>query len=181
MLCRSAFLRPVEITPELPRHRQWESTIALIPAEMDIPGCFLQVLRYGVSEVMLQAQRMGMDDYVRLPLCITELQYRLQRSLCRDVQGSGRTRGPGCYDAPEIAGISYREQIVLDLLRANPGRPIERSVLCELYGAGDTGSRGIDMCISRLRRRLQQSCCGESIRAVRGIGYLLEVHDTLLT
>ena len=62
----------------------------------------------------------------------------------------------------------------------NKNMVVEKDILQHLTGAPQK-TRSIDMCISRLRRRLQQSSSDESIRAVRGFGYLLEVPDSLLT
>ncbi|WP_169313588.1 winged helix-turn-helix domain-containing protein [Spirochaeta africana] len=136
----------------------------MVPAGMDLPVFFRAVLRYGSADSMAQAIEMGMDDFVRLPCSPVELEYRIQRCLGNPV---GRPQPDSC------SGLARRDRIVLDILQDQVNQPVSRAVLQEIIG-GSPESRCLDMCISRLRRRLQQNGSGVSIRSVRGIGYMLE-------
>ncbi|MFW5800741.1 MAG: winged helix-turn-helix domain-containing protein, partial [Spirochaeta sp.] len=148
----------------LPDPKFWPYTTAIVPAAMDVPCCFLRLFRYGGVQEIEVARRLGMDDYLRLPMSMAELEYRLERL----VPPAG-IQSLQC----DIPGISIHEQLLLQILRQNRGLPVQRKVLNEICSFHQK-SRGLDMCITRLRRRLKSIGADENIRSLRGYGYILE-------
>ncbi|MCL4117971.1 UNVERIFIED_CONTAM: hypothetical protein GTU68_005306 [Idotea baltica] len=139
---------------------------------------------------------MGADDYVPKPVDLRELESRIKATLRRqEFQETGPTAegsdatvlfGP-CKldlesarlfnpDGTEIA-ITAMEFSLLRVFARNRGRVLNRDQLLEQ--AHDRGwdhfDRSIDLRISRLRRKIESNPAKpETIRTVRGIGYIFD-------
>lgn len=134
----------------------------------------------------------GADDYIVRPFGNAELLARIRAALRRSSAASGpvEERQPTWFHfegwryharrqelfAPSGAEVSLTpaEHELLLALLCNPQRPIGRARLLELsrQRIGNATDRSVDVLISRLRGKMGGES-GPTIRAVRGIGYIL--------
>ncbi|MFC0708937.1 response regulator [Azorhizophilus paspali] len=132
----------------------------------------------------VQGLNLGADDYLAKPFELTELEARVKALLRRSVLGGERQQRCGelVYDlatgrfalAGEPLNLTAREQAVLSVLIARPGRVMSKEQLAsQVFGLDDEVSPdAIEIYIHRLRRKLEAS--GVRIVTFRGLGYLLE-------
>ena len=140
---------------------------------------------------------MGADDYVGKPVDLRELEARVKAALRRQsvVVEEGKTRqrlsgtvpfgtcrldldGAKLYsaDGNEIA-ITAMEFNLLRVFAANRGRILNRDQLLEQAHDKDWEpyDRSIDLRISRIRKKIEANPTKpESIRTVRGLGYVFD-------
>ncbi len=143
----------------------------------------------GAVEDRIEGLDAGADDYLVKPFAFGELLARL-RALLR--------RGPA-ERAPEIvvgnvridpaahsvtrAGVrvdlSPREFSLLEYLARRPGEVVRRSeILDHVWDYDYDGmSNIVDVYVGYLRRKLEKPFHSPVIRAVRGVGYILEPHE----
>jgi len=157
------------------------------------------IMLTAASEVIdrIVGLEMGADDYVGKPVDLRELEARIKAALRRqtfaDADQVEKTRQTGTVpfgpcrldldgaklfgaDGNEIA-ITAMEFSLLRVFAENRGRVLNRDQLLEQ--AHDKGwepyDRSIDLRISRLRRKIEPNPTKpESIRTVRGIGYVFD-------
>jgi len=128
---------------------------------------------------------LGGDDYLLKPFEPGELLARV-RALLRRSQGDPVPMLKfGTLAIDRSAGLAYlsgraldlrrREAAVLDTLMARAGKVIPRErLIAEVFGMDDdVAPNALEIYIARLRKKLQPD--GPRIRAVRGVGYILEV------
>ena len=130
----------------------------------------------------------GADDYLVKPFAIEEVVARINALLRRPNNALnlrlrvGNLEFDTVHREALVAGhaltLPRREVGLLELLLRRAGRVVTRDALQDaLYGAGDEiESNAVDANLSRLRKRLSESGADVRIRAVRGVGYLIQEH-----
>jgi two-component system OmpR family response regulator len=129
---------------------------------------------------------LGADDYLTKPFKLKELEARI-RALIRRKRFSTETKlklgalrfdtnGRRAYLHDQVLELSAREMDVLELLLSHSGKVVSKGRFIDhLCGwREEVTENAIEVYISRLRRKLEES--GLSIKAIRGIGYILELN-----
>lgn len=125
----------------------------------------------------------GADDYMSKPFEMAELNAR--------VRALGRRRGQRVHNIEAFGQISYdrlsrqlsgpdgsivlprRELALWEVLFDHAERVVPKDALCDsIYGTGaDIDVNAVELLVSRLRRKIEPF--GITIRAIRGLGYVL--------
>jgi DNA-binding response OmpR family regulator len=149
-----------------------------------VPVVFLTA-RDGLSE-RVEGLNLGADDYLTKPFSIEELIARL-RAIWRRLSGEGLSLQQ-CDDltlnlttrevrrAGQEIELTPREFALLEYLLRSPGRVLTRTQLCEQvwdYNF-DPGTNLVDVCIQRLRRKIDDGHPVKLLQTVRGVGYMLK-------
>jgi hypothetical protein len=120
----------------------------------------------------------SVDDFVIYPFIGSELSARIYKSIPLRFfysKGSYLTISPNSvFCAGRRIPLRYQEFMLLKALISLSPEPVERSYLEQLHqGRGLPGGRGLDMLISKLRKKLAEitECDQEMIVAERGYGY----------
>ena len=126
---------------------------------------------------------LGADDYLAKPFSIDELTARV-RALLRRNSGENLV----CYRVEDLTldlatriarrsgrriDLTTREFSLLECLMRAPGRVFTRTQLCERVWEYhfDPESNLVDVCIQRLRRKIDDGEAAKLIQTVRGTGY----------
>ncbi|MFM7086973.1 MAG: response regulator transcription factor [Cyanobium sp.] len=150
----------------------------------------------------VEALEAGADDVLVRPFLMRELVWRIDRLLSRPTSrrsarleaasGSGYRLGPLWFDPAnrllrakdgQIHALSRGEALLLQALCQAGGAVLSRDQLAHLSGSrhsgsphSGSGSRSIDVRLSKLRHRLRRAAPAEAwITSVRGRGYRLAV------
>jgi DNA-binding response OmpR family regulator len=133
----------------------------------------------------VEGLNLGADDYLPKPFSIMEVVARI-RALLRRASGEHATvmqvadlslnvvmreavRG-GCK-----VDLTNREFALLEYLMAHAGRVINKTALCEHVWEHhfDTGTNVVEVCIQRLRRKIDNGHSQKLLQTIRGTGYSL--------
>lgn len=148
----------------------------------DIP--VLVLTARGTLDDRIRGLDLGADDYLTKPFEISELEARL-RAIIRRAFGRKNAilrAGRIAFDTVQRSArfddrdmnLPRRELLLLEALLYRVGRVISKEQLAEsMTGFDDElSSSAVELYISRLRKRVGPA--GVSIRAIRGLGYVLE-------
>lgn len=130
----------------------------------------------------------GGDDYLTKPFAFAELLARLQALLRRAGATTEPTRlvvGDLSLDllsrkverAGQPTDLRPREFALLEYLMRHPGRVLSKTmILSHVWGYSfDPGTNVVDVLVSRLRDKIDESFDKKLIHTVRGAGYVLKV------
>ena len=137
----------------------------------------------------VQGFAVGADDYVTKPFEIQELLMRIQaitrRRVHQDIQllhaGNLAFDNNTCEisntDTGKTMKISGKEMQLLEFLLINQNQVLEKEqIATKIWGYESNAEyNNVEVYISFLRRKFQHLQVNTRIRAVRGVGYILEV------
>jgi len=146
----------------------------------------LMLTAFDTLEDRVRGLDLGADDYLAKPFDLPELEARVRALLRRGTNSTPElqhgplrfdTVGRRVYFEQRPLELAPRELAVLELLMMREGRVVSKEQLANhLYGWDeDVGDNAIEVCMYRLRRKLEPLGC--EIRTVRGMGYLMERRD----
>ncbi len=130
----------------------------------------------------------GADDYLAKPFSLLELAARLRAIFRRSARnsiadGTGEITivlGSLIIKRSSLAveidgkhvGLTPSEMRILEMLVERPGKTVGRDQLSQVLPGGQHNARGLDMAVSRLRKKLGRWEGGGRIQAVWGEGYV---------
>ncbi|QJW85757.1 response regulator transcription factor [Ramlibacter terrae] len=146
----------------------------------------LMLTAFDTLEDRVRGLDLGADDYLAKPFDLPELEARVRALLRRGTNSTPElqhgllrfdTIGRRVYYDQRPLELAPRELAALELLMMREGRVVSKEQLANhLYGWDeDVGENAIEVCMYRLRRKLEPLGC--EIRTVRGMGYLMERRD----
>lgn len=133
----------------------------------------------------VEGLNLGADDYLPKPFSITEVVARV-RALLRRASGEHATimqvadlslnvvTREASRDGQKVE-LTNREFALLEYLMAHAGRVITKTSLCEHVWEHhfDTGTNVVEVCMQRLRRKIDDGHSRKLLQTVRGTGYVL--------
>jgi two-component system OmpR family response regulator len=131
----------------------------------------------------LAGLNLGADDYIAKPFFVEELVARLH-AVMRRSRGEGQSRltvGPFILDRltrevtcdRQQVELTTREFNLLEYLMRSPGRVLTRTQILEHVWGYDfnPATNVVDVCIQRIRKKIDPMNGGGWIESVRGVGY----------
>ncbi len=131
----------------------------------------------------LAGLNLGADDYIAKPFFVEELIARLHAVVRRSV-GDRQNRllvGPLCLDRlsrevqcdGQAVELTAREFNLLEYLLRSPGRVFTRTQILEHVWGYDfnPSTNVVDVCVQRLRKKIEPLTGDRWIESVRGVGY----------
>lgn len=138
----------------------------------------------GALDDRVKGLDLGADDYLTKPFEVEEFEARVRALLRRRARAAGSSLSVGELDfdvsarAASLRGapldLPKRELDLLEALMVRAGRVASKQELVEAICPfdGSVSEGAIELYISRLRKKLEPM--GVRIRALRGLGYMLE-------
>ena len=138
----------------------------------------------GALDDRVKGLNLGADDYLTKPFEIEEFEARVRALLRRRARAAGSSLSVGelSFDfaarTASLRGTALdlprRELDLLEALMVRAGRVASKGELVEAISDfdGSVSESAIELYVSRLRRKLEPE--GIRIRALRGLGYMLE-------
>ena len=133
----------------------------------------------------VEGLNLGADDYLPKPFSISEVVARV-RALLRRASGEHATLMQVADLSLNVVSreatrggakveLTNREFALLEYLMANSGRVIIKTALCEHVWEHhfDTGTNVVEVCIQRLRRKIDEGHATKLLQTIRGTGYSL--------
>lgn len=164
-----------------------------VPSSLRSDGNHIPVLILSARSELddkLQGFRVGADDYVTKPFEIEELIMRIQaitrRRISQDIDMQFLRAGDLAFDnnTCEISNIntgksmkiSGKEMQLCEFLLINQNQVLEKEQIATKIWGYDSNAEynNVEVYISFLRRKFQHLQVNTRIRAVRGVGYILE-------
>jgi len=134
--------------------------------------------------------RSGGDDYLTKPFAFSELLARIQALLRRSAPHQDAAelqiadlkldlRRRRAERAGNVIALQPREFRLLEYLVRHQGQVVTRTMLLEAVWEYhfDPQTNVIDVQISRLRQKIDKGFSPQLLHTVRGIGYMVSVHD----
>ncbi len=133
----------------------------------------------------VEGLNLGADDYLPKPFSIIEVVARM-RALLRRASGEHATMMQvddltlnvvmrEATRAGRRVELTNREFALLEYLMAHAGRVVTKTTLCEHVWEHhfDTGTNVVEVCMQRLRRKVDEGHAHKLLQTVRGTGYSL--------
>jgi two-component system, OmpR family, response regulator len=134
--------------------------------------------------------RSGGDDYLTKPFAFSELLARVQALLRRSAMHQEVSelniadlkldlRRRRAERASKVIALQPREFRLLEYLVRHQGQVVTRTMLLEAVWEYhfDPQTNVIDVQISRLRQKIDKGFSPQLLRTIRGVGYMIAVHD----
>lgn len=160
--------------------------------EEQIPSKVIMLTAKGMLEDKLHGFDIGADDYITKPFHIEELVARVNVQLRKqnivsnkdvleygDLKLNIRTTKLTCKSTNETIDIICKEFLILEYLMKNSGQVISKDTLYDKVWGLDSEieSNNLEAYISFIRKKLKAISSKTTIKAIRGLGYKLEVQD----
>ncbi len=138
------------------------------------------------SEDRVAGLEVGVDDYLTKPFEPRELVLRIRAILRRSVKPKSGIRkvvfGDFAFDVEraqltllgEKVHLTSAEELLLKALASQPGQPVSRETLAGELGLDPANARGVDVQVTRLRKKIEAGGRPHFIQTVRGEGYRLQ-------
>lgn len=143
-------------------------------------------------EDVLNGFKYGADDYLAKPFHIEELVARVNVQLRKDnskkisdylevgnLRLDLKTSSLKCTKNKEVIEISCKEFLLLEYLMHNKGLIISKEQIYDkVWGLdNEVESNNLEAYLSFIRKKLKIIDCNVGIKAIRGLGYKLEVYN----
>ncbi len=160
--------------------------------EEQIPSKVIMLTAKGMLEDKLHGFDIGVDDYITKPFHIEELVARVNVQLRKqdivnnkdileygDLKLNIRTTKLTCKSTNETIDIICKEFLILEYLMKNSGQVISKDTLYDKVWGLDSEieSNNLEAYISFIRKKLKAISSKTTIKAIRGLGYKLEVSN----
>ncbi len=168
--------------------RDGSSVLKEMRSRRDSTPVLVLTARGGVRDRVAGLQ-VGADDYLVKPFAFEELVARVRALLRRpgEMLGSALEVGNLAFDTAgrqafidgRAHSLSAQELALLEILMRRAGKVAPRGYIeDQLFGmAPEVGINAVEVCVHRLRRRLEALGATVDIHTVRGVGYLLSERE----
>jgi two-component system phosphate regulon response regulator OmpR len=155
---------------------------SLAKQNSNLPALMLSAM--GEAEDRVNGLEIGAEDYLVKPFEPKELVLRikaiLRRSQTQKEKAASVSFGQHQVDlasgqlkrGSEIISLTSAETAVLKLLAEHAGKPVSREALLQIT-PGVTNERSVDVQITRLRKKIEDSDKPVYLQTIRGAGYVL--------